>query len=174
MTLHYYHQCYLRYQFYFRCTYLTAPASMKAKPHCMKNIMIDIMSKKKWSTSFGSLSASSFLLMFVCVVMLSLMVSLAPPVMVTCNGDASSKFSLVPVMKAGREDIISRGNVNLASYTLTLGIIIFSLDILPALFSPKILQNKKTVNWNYGHVSSIFSALLSMIIRVNKCCWKLL
>ena len=33
--------------------YLTAPASMKANPHCMKNMMIDIMSRKKWSTSFG-------------------------------------------------------------------------------------------------------------------------
>ena len=33
--------------------HLTAPASMKAKPHCMKKMMMDMMSRKKWSISFG-------------------------------------------------------------------------------------------------------------------------
>ena len=26
---------------------------MKAKPHCMKKMMMDMMSRKKWSISFG-------------------------------------------------------------------------------------------------------------------------
>ena len=39
----------LRYQ----VSYLTAPASMNANPHCMKKMMMDMMSRKKWSISFG-------------------------------------------------------------------------------------------------------------------------
>ncbi len=41
--------------------YLTAPASMKANPHCMKKMMIDIMRRKKWSTSLGMSSLSGVL-----------------------------------------------------------------------------------------------------------------
>jgi hypothetical protein len=39
--------------------HLTAPASMKANPHCMKKMMMDMMSRKKWSTSFGIGSSGS-------------------------------------------------------------------------------------------------------------------
>lgn len=44
----------------FEVIYLTAPASIKAKPHCMKKMMIDMMRRKKWSTSLGFFSRLVF------------------------------------------------------------------------------------------------------------------
>ena len=54
--------------------YLTDPASKNAKPHCMKNMMMDIRMRKNWSLSIlsSAMSISLFRLLFSRVSMMDL------------------------------------------------------------------------------------------------------